>query len=211
MTKFFTITVFLLGATFLMISKGFAQPQSAGSVRGNDSMHTAPVPGLNSKNDPRLTDSAKTKALVPKRAAMLSALVPGLGQHYNHDYWKMGLIYAGLGTAVYFFQDNYRNYNKYRSIYAGRTNVNNTHYSDEYTGIYSDDQIQQLQKYYKRNLDMTVLLTAVGYLAQLAEALASNHMKGFDISEDLSMKIKPSVIMTPDGPSAGMGLVFNFK
>ena len=52
--------------------------------------------------------------LKPARAAFYSAIVPGLGQYYNKSYWKIPLVYAALGTTLYFYIDNNNQYNTYR-------------------------------------------------------------------------------------------------
>ena len=80
--------------------------------------------------------------LTPARAAFYSAILPGLGQAYNKKYWKIPLVYAALGTGIYFFIDNTNEYNKYRDVYkrrlAGFTD-------DEFQGI-SDDALIRAQK-----------------------------------------------------------------
>ena len=96
----------------------------------------------------------------PKKAGLYSALLPGLGQIYNRQYWKLPLVYGGLGVAGYFFIHNLNNYQTYRKAYIGRINNNNP--TDKYVGIYSESQLQQLQDDYNKYLDLTVLLSAIG-------------------------------------------------
>lgn len=144
----------------------------------------------------------------PKKAGLYSALVPGLGQAYNRQYWKVPVVYAGLAIAGYFFIDNLNNYQSYRKAYIGR--INNPYPTDKYAVpklIYSTDQLQQLQNDYSKYLDMTALFTTIGYALQVLDAVTSAHLKNFDISRDISMKVRPVVI--PNG--IGMGLVMNIK
>lgn len=141
----------------------------------------------------------------PKRAGLYSAILPGLGQFYNRQYWKIPVIYTGLAVAGYFFVDNLNTYQSYRKAYIGR--INNHYPSDKYVGIYSQDQLQQLQNDYNRYLNLTVLFTGVGYTLQVLEAITGAHLKNFDISRDISLQTRPVVF-----PRAiGIGLAINFR
>jgi Family of unknown function (DUF5683) len=141
----------------------------------------------------------------PKKAGMYSAILPGLGQLYNKQYWKVPVVYAGLAVATYFIVENLTNYQSYRQAYVNR--INNPNYIDQYTNIYSESQLDQLQNDYSKYLDITVLITGIGYALQILDAVTAAHLKNFDISRDISMKMRPVVF--PSG--AGVGLVMNFK
>ncbi len=141
----------------------------------------------------------------PKKAGLYSALVPGLGQLYNHNYWKVPLVYVGIGVAGYFFITNLNSYQGYRKAYIGR--INNPYPTDKYVGQYSIDQLNQLQNDYSKYLDLTVMFSTVGYALQVIDAVVSAHLKNFDISRDISMHMIP--VPAPNG--LGLGLVMNFK
>jgi hypothetical protein len=141
-----------------------------------------------------------------KRAGMLSALVPGLGQIYNRQYWKAGIIYAGLGVASYYIITNNNEYNRYRKAYVSRLS-NNPANKDEFDGILTTDGIKQYQDEYKKYLDLTVLLTAIGYAVQIMEAIAGAHLKNFDVSQNISFNVSP--VLTPNR-TVGIGLVMHF-
>jgi hypothetical protein len=138
----------------------------------------------------------------PKRAGLYSALLPGLGQIYNRQYWKLPIVYAGLGVATYFFIDNLNTYQIYRKAYIGR--INNNFPTDEFVDIYSQPQLKQLQEDYNGYMNMTVLYTSLGFVLQIIDAITSAHLKNFDISRDISLR----PMVTPKG--MGMGLVVNF-
>ena len=140
----------------------------------------------------------------PKKSGLYSALLPGLGQLYNRQYWKVPLVYGAMGVAVYFIIDNENNYQSYRKAYIGR--INNPNPTDQYVNRYSTDQLQQLQNDYSKYLDLTALLTAIGYALQVMDAVTSAHLKNFDISRDISMHVSP--VALPNG--IGLGLVMNF-
>ena len=142
----------------------------------------------------------------PKKSALYSAILPGSGQLYNRQYWKIPVVYAGVAASVYFLIDNSENYRRYRRAYISR--INNPFYQDEFSGIRSMQDLQTLQNYHKKYLDMTILLTAVGYTLQVMDALAYAHLRNFDISGSISMKVQP--VAMPNG-YPGLGLVMNFK
>jgi hypothetical protein len=149
----------------------------------------------------------------PKKAALYSAILPGSGQLYNREYWKIGLIYAGVGASAYFMIDNTKQYRAYRRGYVAR--ITNLNVRDEYTDLWSPDPIQTrsnlqtLQDAYKRYLDLTVLLSVVGYALQVLDALAFAHLKNFDVSRDITLRVQP--VAAPAGNGAGVGLVMRFK
>lgn len=145
-----------------------------------------------------------TPFMTPKKIALLSAIIPGLGQFENKQYWKIPVIYVGVGAAIYFLYDNQKNYNDIRTEQASRKSNIVTHTS--YT-LYNDQDLAYLSDYYQRNLDLTYVLTGVGYALQVIDAVVFAHLKGFDISEDISLKWKP--ILTPQG-GPGFGLVMKF-
>lgn len=155
---------------------------------------------------PVKTDSLlKPVFFTPKKVALLSSIVPGLGQFYNKQYWKIGVIYVGVGAAIYFVQDNLKNYNDFRRLYAAYQSQN-TSITDH--ARYTASEAKGLQDYYRRNLDVTVLITALGYTLQMVDAVVFAHLKNFDISEDISLRARP--VLMPQG-GIGFGLVMNFK
>ena len=145
----------------------------------------------------------------PKKSALFSAIVPGTGQIYNRQYWKAGIVYVGIGVSAYFLATNTHEYQRYRKAYVAR--LSNPNYKDEFTGLYAESQmqsvLQQNQDYYKKYLDMTYLYSAVGYILQVIDALAFAHLRNFDISPDISMRMQP--VAMPNG-NAGFGLVMRW-
>ena len=131
--------------------------------------------------------------------------MPGLGQLYNREYWKIPLVYVAMGVTAYVFINNYNNYHSYYTAYIGR--INNPYPTDKYVTIYTTDQLNQLQNDYNRYLDLTVLVGTLEYAVQILDAITSAHLKNFDISRDISLRMLP--VPTPVG--LGLGLVINFK
>lgn len=149
--------------------------------------------------------------VTPKKKAMFSAMIPGLGQIYNRHYWKLPIVYGGLGAAGYFIYYNNSQYNYYREIYAGRLS-NKPEFLNKDSHI-STDNIKRLQDSWRSDRDMLGLVTALVYGLQVMDALVFAHLREFDISDDISFKIKPATLPTwqPLSPAVGVGLVFQFK
>jgi len=141
---------------------------------------------------------------VPKKAGLYSAIFPGMGQLYNRQYWKLPVIYAGMAVSGYFLIDNIKQYRDFRKVYIGRID-NDPTTKDDLT--YTTDEVKLLQDTYKKYTDLTVLFTALGYTIQVLDAVASAHLKNFDISPDISMRMQPVLY----GNGVGLGIVMNFK
>lgn len=200
----------------LCIGATMAQGQELSQTDSVDTtgvqVDTAAIPQVNTvftAVDTAVADTVKRKKLFepnPKKSGMYSSILPGLGQAYNRQYWKIPVVYAILGTAGYFIGYNYNKYTEYRQAYIyaidGDPNTN-----DELSKFYDAPSLQRLQNNYKQDLDIIVLLTSVGYALQIMDAVASAHLKNFDISKDISMQMKPMV----QNNFVGLGLVMNFK
>jgi len=141
----------------------------------------------------------------PKKSALYSAILPGSGQLYNRQYWKVPVIYVGIAVSLYFLNDNSTNYQRYRIAYVSR--ISNPNYQDEFTGVRTEADLKLLQDYYKKYLDMTVLVMGLGYTLQVLDALAFAHLKNFDISRNISVRMK--ALSLPNG-SPAIGLAMNF-
>jgi hypothetical protein len=156
----------------------------------------------------KAADTAVKKRLpfqpIPKKAGLYSALFPGSGQIYNRQYWKVPILYAGFGVAGYFIATNYSNYNKYRTAYIAVIDSDPNTISTE---LYGQADLKQLQDQYKQWVDLTVLFTSLGYMLQVMDAVVFAHLKNFDISPDISLKMRPMAM--PNG-GLGFGLAFNF-
>lgn len=191
---------------------------TTGAFSGNDSLFVNTADSaivVNADSTQKLVKEIDTVLalpfITPKKKAMFSAIVPGLGQIYNKQYWKLPIVYGGLGFGAYqIFHKNDR-YLYYRKIYAGRLS-NKQEYIDMEANI-PNDGIKYYQDAFRQERDLAALLTALGYGIQIIDALVFAHLKEFDISEDITLKFKPTVIpnyyaMTP---TMGVGMVFQWK
>lgn len=148
----------------------------------------------------------------PLKAALFSAVVPGLGQAYNKKYWKIPIVYAGLGVAGYFVIDNARFYQLLKTDYLYKTDDDSTTVATY--DFLTADQLLQYANQWKGYTDLAVVITAAVYLLNIIDAIVDAHLYHFDVSDDLSMHIDPYFLPKntfTSGYSAGISLKFSFR
>lgn len=143
----------------------------------------------------------------PQRAAMLSAVLPGLGQAYNKDYWKIPIIYAAGAVIVYFLLDYSEKYDLYYKAYSDYWDGHDEHdLTDSYRDLYfwemphidKVSSLKQLKDHSRRWRDLDYILLGGLYIVNIIEANVSAHFKTFDISDDLTYHIQPIIYKNPD-------------
>lgn len=148
----------------------------------------------------------------PKKATIMSACLPGLGQIYNHKYWKVPIVYIGLGGATYGFFWNHDKYSTFHDAYAMRVDGDSSTV-DNFEGLYSESNLLDLSNYYRRNMELSVIIFTFVYIINIIDATVDAHLYDFDISDDLSMRIQPSMwcLQGVYGPSMGAGFTINLR
>lgn len=134
----------------------------------------------------------------PLKATIMSAALPGLGQVYNGKWWKVPIIYGGFGGLIYSSVFNDLKCQTYRKAYLLRLD-DDPNTVDEFDGTYSDANLRELIDFYQRNRDLSLIFTGVLYALNIIDASVDAHLKDFDVSDDLSMKVRPT--MQAIGPS----------
>ncbi|MBC9930325.1 DUF5683 domain-containing protein [Chitinophaga qingshengii] len=131
----------------------------------------------------------------PRKAALYSAILPGLGQAYNHEYWKMPLVYAAIGTCTYFFVWNMNEYRTFRDAYRMSMDGNpETNAPDPFLAKQSSQYLKAYRDYYRQNVDYSVLFFVLAYTLNIADATVFAHLRNWDMSDDLSMRVSPAII-----------------
>jgi hypothetical protein len=148
----------------------------------------------------------------PRKASIMSAIFPGLGQAYNKKYWKMPIIYAGLAGFGYLFVANNQQYNFYRkNLIAENDNNPNT----INTTRYSSDQLEVEKIDYRKKRDLDAIGIAVIYILNIIDANVDAHLKTFDVSDNLSIHIEPwqNIYGIGNGlrTANGLSIKINFK
>ena len=126
----------------------------------------------------------------PGKATLFSILVPGLGQIYNREYWKLPIYLGAIGFAVHYYADCQTNYLRFKNIYLEASDA-----SSGYDGPISADQALYYRNVYRRYRDYSVLAIAVLYLLQVIDANVFSYMHNFEVDDDLALRVAPAVIM----------------
>ena len=141
------------------------------------------------KIETKETAKGDINPLSPARAAFYSAILPGLGQAYNKRYWKIPIVYGAIGTGVYFIIDSNKKYNQYRNEYKKRlANGGAIDTSDPTYGNLTTESVIRGQKFYQKNRDLSVLITAGLYILNIVDANVDAHLLQFNVNDDLSLK-----------------------
>lgn len=128
----------------------------------------------------------------PRKASILSLVAPGAGQIYNRKYWKAPIAWAGLGTCVWFIQENTREYKRYRTAYIALVD-NDPTTTDEFNGRYSSNQVLKVTDTYRKWRDISYICLGAVYLLNVVDASVDAHFVRFDVSRDLSASLGPSL------------------
>lgn len=156
-------------------------------------------------DDTAYLDSQKIDPLAPATAAFYSAVLPGLGQAYNKKYWKIPIVYAALGTGVYFVVDNQNEFDRYRTAYKLRISGR----PDEFDGTgdnpnISEDGLIRAQEITKKNRDLAIFITLGLYALNIIEANVDAHLDDRAFNRNLSFR--PSLYIDPIDSQAYAGL-----
>lgn len=159
-----------------------------------------------------LPDSIREKEHSPTKATVMSALLPGLGQVYNKKYWKVPVIYAGFGIMSYFIYTNADLYISYKCAYIESSYGNQNGSYGYLVQRYTQDELLSAREYYRRNLEISLLLTTLWYALNILDATVDAHLYTFNITDNLTMKIEPAVLPSGLGlkPAGGMRLCLRF-
>lgn len=133
----------------------------------------------------------RTSTPIPKRAGLYAAILPGLGQVYNKQYWKTSVVAVGAGIITYFIIDNRKNYLKYQQAYIYR--IDNNKLTVDSFPEYSTDDLNLLRNGFRKYYEYSVIAAAAGYFINIIDAFTSAHLKSFDLSKDISIHTSPFI------------------
>jgi len=189
---------YLLFFVFVCIANGiFAQNIATDSIQQDTIFKVKAKREIIVANEPiqnklGAKDSVKVKLHSPKKAAWMSAVLPGLGQIYNKKYWKLPVIYVGFGVIGYLGYNYYTKFNKYKDTYLYRSGLDSTS-RDYFPQIQSTDLLYEYWNYYRRNFELTCIVGSLFYILNIIDASVDGHLYKYDISDDLSLKIEPDM------------------
>jgi hypothetical protein len=175
------------------------------------------------KATPKVADSTKkrntniflppdpAKAYNPRIASYRSAILPGWGQYTNKKIWKIPVVYAALGVTTYLFFRNSKQYREARDSYTnaidGDTSNDYQIPQPYYTIRSQPERIRTFRNQVRQNVDYSVLFFIIFWGLNVVDATVDAHLKTFDVSDDLSLQIKPGYSQLAG--TNGISLVLN--
>lgn len=202
----------VIRTSFLMLficisSYGFSQ----------DSVVTRPAPAADTTTPVIKLDTPRIKRHNPKIATRRSLILPGWGQAYNREYWKIPIVWGALGTCVGVWIYNNTWYHRTRFAYSLVIDTMTARYGEIHPRLINPRNNQpldalSLQTYrntFRRDRDYAVLYFLAVWAVNVADATVFAHLKEFDVSDDLSLKVKPTI--NPFQQSAGLTLSLSVR
>lgn len=146
----------------------------------------------------------------PNMALYLSLAVPGAGQIYNKRWWKLPIVYGAYGGLIYAARYNQNYYRRLRDAYIAELNGQPHEFSN--TRLQADD-LRRLRDGYDKNKQLSYIGIFGIHLLQAAEAFVDCHLRTFDVSDDLSLRLKPSILPAAIDaqPIIGIGLALTLR
>jgi len=148
----------------------------------------------------------------PGKATLYSILVPGLGQAYNGEYWKIPIYLGGIIGSVHFLDINQMQYKRFKRIHNEATDPDSG-----YDASISAQTALYYRNLYRRYRDYSILAVAGFYLLQVIDANVFSYMQDFEVNDDISLQVRPALI-TPGteyafsgGGSTAVGLSFGLN
>ncbi|MGD1845600.1 MAG: DUF5683 domain-containing protein [Salibacteraceae bacterium] len=191
----------------------FCSPLLFGQTTDSTAVAT-PTEQTSSEDQPAVVVAEDTlMGKSPAKAALYSALLPGLGQAYNGKYWKIPIVYAGMGTSIFFILDNRKNYIDFRDAYIAEIDSCPETVST-LNPLFTTTALRERADQYRQWMELSYIITAGIYVLNIVDASVDAHLSTFDVSDDLSLRVMPGVFPTMVGSDRmymGVNLRLNFK
>ncbi len=158
-------------------------------------------------------DSVIEKKHDPHKATLRSAIIPGWGQAYNREYWKIPIVYGALAVPASLFIYNNKWYQKTKEAYEILVTKDSANFSTidpKLQGLAPED-LQYYRNSFRKNRDYSVLFFLLVWGLNVADATVFAHLKDFDVSNDLSMHIQPDYNLNTKSPSLLVALSIKNK
>ncbi len=147
----------------------------------------------------------------PRIAIIRSAVLPGWGQITNKKIWKLPLVYGALGATTYVFFNNLKKYNEAKTAFALATDgdpSNDNQIIQPYFAVKDQpDRIKSFRNAVRQDVDYSVLFFIGFWGLQVVDAAVDANLKTFDVSDDLSLQLKPG--LSPMARTAGLSIVLH--
>lgn len=186
----------MLGAGLLLLLLALLAPTTA-AAQTEDTASRAPL-------------AMKETTHSPKKALLLSSFLPGAGQVYNKQAWKIPIVYAALGTGAYFVGSNYGKMKKYKDEYLYRVQHGDTPMTSAYAD-YPTANVYNLYETYNQRFQLSIIVTVGIWGLNMLDAFVFGHLFDYDMGNDITLQCAPTWQYDPQAglvPSAGLSISF---
>lgn len=166
----------------------------------------------------------------PQKALWMALVIPGGGQIYNRKYWKLPLVYGGMMGCIYAMTWNNTMYKDYSQAYLDIMDSDpNTQSYNKFLHLGNTIDESNMERYktifkkrkdkYRRWRDLSFFCLIGVYALSVVDAYVDAELSEFDISKDLSMKVRPTIMQNKstftsanplDNSSVGLQCSLNF-
>lgn len=160
--------------------------------------------------------AVKVKKHDPRIATRRSAIIPGWGQAYNREYWKIPIVYGILAipAGLYLYNNDWYKKTKfaYEALYKAASPARDSSdlpFIDSQLQGLSITSLQSYRNAFRRDRDYSILWFLLAWGLQVADATVFGHLKQFDVGNDLSMEVSPRLDPHTRGP--GLALTLSLK
>lgn len=155
----------------------------------------------------------QTKAVghSPRKAVLFAAVLPGLGQVYNGKYWKIPIVYGAIMSVSYAIAYQNDRYSVFKQAELARKVGAENENPLNGNRLNNDETINSNLERTQRDRDFMMIIMAGVYALSIADAIVDAHLKEFEVNEDLSFRLKPSISIPPPllGGQFSIGLALN--
>jgi len=141
----------------------------------------------------------------PQRALWLALVIPGGGQIYNRKYWKLPIVYGGFVGCIYAMMWNNMMYHDYSQAYLDIMDNDPTTASfNQFLHLGKQINDSNIERYkqvfksrkdkYRRWRDLSFFCLIGVYAISVIDAYVDAELSAFDISKDLSLKVRPTIM-----------------
>jgi hypothetical protein len=205
--RFFAIATFAVALFYGGVPMAYAQQTP---VTPTDTLRPVPPPvEIEEQQFEQLDITAAEAASLPdpRKSAFLSAILPGLGQTYNGALWKVPLVYAGAAGFIYGVNFYNLRYSESRKLL--RQIIFEPATAGQATG--DRERYERAVDFYRRQRDYLIILSGAYYGLQIVEAYVDAQLQTFSLDEELSMRVRPTLVPNPTGTLApGLRITYTF-
>lgn len=132
------------------------------------------------------------------RTATLLALIPGGGQIYNRRYWKLPIVWGGIGALGYFMIDTRLEFECYKRALLEMTDGDaNTNYVCPHLPAADSATLLLARNTARTNSETMLIGFTIFYGLTIIDAFVDAHLARFDIDDDLSIRLEPKLQYQP--------------